>query len=163
MLKQIQRMGQKGFLYLDRWGNAAFGEKCNPMYHLGTLSFYFFYILFGTGIYLYIYFSPDIQLAYERLEYLTHEQWYIGGVMRSLHRYVSDALIVTIFLHVMRGFVMGKYRGFRWYFWITGTIMLWLVFPTGVTGYWLVWDELAQFIAVKTSEWLDWLPLFAGA
>ncbi|MDX8403402.1 MAG: hydrogenase iron-sulfur subunit [Mariprofundaceae bacterium] len=161
MLKQIQNMGQKGFLYLDRWGNAAFGEKCNPMYHLGTLSFYFFYILFITGIYLYIYFSPDIQLAYERLEYLTHEQWYIGGVMRSLHRYVSDALIVTIFLHVMRGFVVGKYRGFRWYFWITGTIMLWLVFPTGVTGYWLVWDELAQFIAVKTSEWLDWLPLFA--
>ncbi|MFQ5344882.1 MAG: cytochrome b N-terminal domain-containing protein [Mariprofundus sp.] len=161
MLESIQHLGQRAFWQLDRWGNAAFGEKCNPMYHLGTLSFYFFYILFGTGIYLYIYFSPDIQLAYERLEYLTVEQWYIGGVMRSLHRYISDALIVTIVLHVTRGFVMAKYKGFRWYFWITGTLMLWLVFPTGVTGYWLVWDELAQFIAVKTSEWLDFLPLFA--
>jgi ferredoxin/coenzyme F420-reducing hydrogenase delta subunit len=30
----------------------------------------------------------------------------------------------------------------------------------GITGYWLVWDKLAQFIAIATTEWFDTLPFF---
>jgi ferredoxin/coenzyme F420-reducing hydrogenase delta subunit len=31
---------------------------------------------------------------------------------------------------------------------------------SGITGYWLIWDRLAQYIAIKTTEWLDWLGIF---
>ena len=31
----------------------------------------------------------------------------------------------------------------------------------GVVGFWLVWDQLAQFSAVASMEWLDWLGVFA--
>jgi coenzyme F420-reducing hydrogenase delta subunit/ferredoxin len=37
---------------------------------------------------------------------------------------------------------------------------LWLVFASGVGGFWLVWDQLAQYSLVATTEWLDALPLF---
>ena len=35
-----------------------------------------------------------------------------------------------------------------------------VLFAAGVSGYWVVWDELAQYVAVATTEWLDTLPLF---
>jgi NAD(P)H-flavin reductase/ferredoxin len=31
----------------------------------------------------------------------------------------------------------------------------------GINGYWLVWDKLAQFVAIASAEWLDALPIFS--
>ena len=30
----------------------------------------------------------------------------------------------------------------------------------GISGYWLVWDRLAQYVAIVSTEWLDHLPFF---
>ncbi|MFQ5582056.1 MAG: cytochrome b N-terminal domain-containing protein, partial [Mariprofundaceae bacterium] len=130
-------------------------------YHLGALSFYFYFIVIGTGIYLFIFYQPSVTGSFDSMEYLSREQWYLGGVMRSLHRYASDALILVMVLHMMREFFLDRYRGARWFSWFTGLPVLLLVFPIGITGYWLVWDQLGQFIAVRSSEWLDWLPVIA--
>jgi len=70
-------------------------------------------------------------------------------------------MVVTMILHMLRRFFNDRYNGGRSFSWITGTPMLWLVFITGLLGYWLVWDQLAQFIAVRTFEWVDWLPIIA--
>ncbi len=39
--------------------------------------------------------------------------------------------------------------------------MIWFVYMSGITGYWLIWDELAQYVALTTTELLDALPFFA--
>jgi coenzyme F420-reducing hydrogenase delta subunit/ferredoxin len=140
--------------------SAAFGSHCNPFHHLGALTIYFFWIVLITGIYLFIFWEMSVYGAYHSVDYLTHEQWYLGGVMRSLHRYASDAAIITILLHMVRELVRDRYRGPRWYSWFTGIPVLWMVFLLGITGYWLVWDELAQYIAIASSELMDWLPIF---
>jgi ferredoxin len=41
--------------------------------------------------------------------------------------------------------------------------VLWFIYAAGVTGYWLVWDMLAQYVAIETAEWLDSLPFFGGS
>jgi ferredoxin/coenzyme F420-reducing hydrogenase delta subunit len=51
--------------------------------------------------------------------------------------------------------------GARWFTWVTGVPLLWFLFAAGISGYWVVWDRLSQYIAVATTEWLDALPLFA--
>ncbi len=48
----------------------------------------------------------------------------------------------------------------RWFTWMTGVPILWLIFVCGITGYWLVWDKLAQYVAMVSTEWLDHLPIF---
>lgn len=138
-----------------------FGQACNPWRHLGGLSVFFFWIILVTGFYLFVVFDTSVQGAYSSSEYLSKEQWYLGGVMRSLHRYASDAFVVVMFLHLVREWVNGRYHSFRWFSWVTGVFLVWLVYASGITGYWLVWDELAQFVAIATAEWLDWLPIFS--
>ena len=80
--------------------------------------------------------------------------------MRSLHRYASDGMILAAVLHMVRNFAFDRYRNFRWFSWYTGIAVLLLVYMAGINGYWLVWDKLAQFIAIATAEWLDYLPIF---
>jgi hypothetical protein len=141
----------------SRW----FAAECNPFHHLGALTIYFFWIILVSGIYLFLFYDTSVSGAWLSLERITHEQWYAGGVMRSLHRYASDAAIITMLLHMSREFLRGRYRGVRWYSWFTGVPLLWLVFIFGITGYWMVWDELAQYVAVSSARLLDWLPVFS--
>ncbi|MDO8597407.1 MAG: cytochrome b N-terminal domain-containing protein, partial [Sulfuricaulis sp.] len=131
-----------------------------PLYHLGALSFFFFWVVTVSGIYIYIFFETSIDGAYRSVEYLTHTQWYLGGVARSLHRYASDAMVITVLLHLAREFALDRYRGVRWYAWITGVLLLWFLYASGISGYWLVWDRLAQYVALVTTEWFDGLGIF---
>ena len=132
------------------------------MNHLGSLTIFFCWIVLISGIWLLIFYRTSVNGAFESLEYLTYEQWYLGGIMRSLHRYASDAAIVTILLHIVREFSHGTYRLKRWFSWSSGLPLVWIVFVFGISGYWLVWDELAQYIAITSSELLDAIPIFTN-
>ncbi len=142
--------------------NRAFGDKLNPFYHLGTISFWQFWLLVGTGLYLYIFAETGINDAYQSVERITHVQWWAGGIMRSIHRYATDGMILTMILHLLRHFAYDRYRGFRSFSWLTGVALIWLVYIAGVNGFMLVWDKLAQFVVIATAEWFDVLPMFNG-
>ena len=138
----------------------AFGQRNNPFVSLGALGWYFYWIVAATGVYLYIFFDTGVTDAYDSVEYMTHDQWYAAGLMRSLHRYASDALVIVIVLHILREFASDRLRGRRFFAWLTGVPLLAFIYICGISGYWLVWDTLAQYIALATTEWLDTLPLF---
>ena len=57
--------------------------------------------------------------AYSSVIALTTKQWWLGGIMRSVHRYASDAMVLTMMLHMLRYFAFNLYHGFRW-FGVTG-------------------------------------------
>ncbi len=147
----------------DRAGDAlesAFGPAANPLSQLGALGWFFYWIVAVSGIYLYVFFDTGVHDAYASVERITHEQWYVGGVMRSLHRYASDALVIVVLAHLLVEWAHDRLRGPRWFAWTTGVALLWLLFAAGITGYWVVWDDLAHYVALATSEWLDALGLF---
>jgi ferredoxin/coenzyme F420-reducing hydrogenase delta subunit len=149
------------FLRLEQVCEKFFGPSLNPFVHLGSLGWFLFWIVTVTGIYIYVFFDTGVTQAYASLEYLSREQWYLGGVMRSLHRYASDGMVVVVALHMLREFSMDRMRGNRWFPWVTGVPLLWFLYACGITGYWLVWDQLAQYVAIATTEWLDSIGIFA--
>ncbi|HTS55091.1 MAG TPA: cytochrome b N-terminal domain-containing protein, partial [Burkholderiales bacterium] len=142
--------------------NAAFGDRLNPFYHLGEITFFLFWIVAASGLYLYAFFKTGVSEAYSSVDRLTAQLW-LGGVVRSLHRYASDAMVVTMVLHLVRHFCFDRYRGLRWLSWVTGVALIWLVYVSGINGFMLPWDRLAQFVTVAGAELLDWLPIFNGA
>jgi ferredoxin/coenzyme F420-reducing hydrogenase delta subunit len=80
--------------------------------------------------------------------------------MRSFHRYASDLMVVSMALHLLREFSLDRYRGVRWFSWFTGVPLVWFLYVSGITGYWLVWDGLAQYVAVVSAGLLDVVPIF---
>lgn len=161
-MKQLQALLQWLFLRAEGLFNSAFGDRINPFYHLGAITFFLFWVVGGTGLYVYIFFETGLSEAYSSVVSLSQDQWYAGGIMRSIHRYASDAMVLTMMLHMLRYFAFNLYHGFRWFSWVTGVMLIWMVYASGINGYMLPWDQLAQYVTVATFEWLDWLPSFGG-
>jgi len=146
---------ERAFVAAERWLDAPFGARANPLRNLGTLAFLLFWVLAATGIYLFIYFDTSVQGAYASIEALTTKQWWLGGVLRSMHRYAADAFVAATLMHLVREWAAGRFRRFRAFSWISGVPLLWLLYASGIVGYWLVWDARAQISALATAEWFD--------
>jgi len=162
VIKLTHRIGQSVFLRLESALNGVFGAALNPLYYLGAITYLMFWIIVVSGFYIYAFYDTGVNDAYNSVEQITNKQWYLGGIMRSLHRYASDGMILFAVLHMLRNFVFDRYRDYRWFSWYTGIFVLWLIYIAGINGYWLPWDGLAQFAAVATAEWLDALPIFSA-
>ncbi len=163
MIARLQALMRWGFMQAEALFNRAFGDRLNPYYHLGSITFFLFWIVSGTGLYLFAFFDTSVSGAYQSVESLTHQQWFAGGIVRSVHRYASDAMVVTMVIHMARYFAFDRLRGFRWFSWVTGVALIWMVYVAGANGYMLPWDQLAQYVTVSSFEWLDWIPMFRGS
>ena len=157
----LKRCVRAVFEMLESGFDAIFGPQLNPLCQLGALGWLLFWIVAGSGIYLYIFFDTGVLQAYQSTDAITHGQWWAGGIMRSFHRYGSDALVLLAVTHLLREFGLDRMRGRRWFAWLTGLALLPFLYVCGITGYWMVWDRLAQYVALTTAQWLDALPIFA--
>jgi quinol-cytochrome oxidoreductase complex cytochrome b subunit len=161
-MKGPQKLAQGAFLAVEGLFNRLFGERLNPFYYLGAIAYFQLWIVVASGLYLYAFFETSVTAAYQSVEQLTHAQPWAGGILRSMHRYASDGMVLAMYLHLARHFVFGHHRGFRWFSWVSGVALLGLVYASGINGYMLPWDGLAQFVVTATTEWLDALPIFNG-
>jgi len=155
MLRQLD----KGFIYLDRLLANWVSSALNPMLHTGAIAVTALFIATVTGILLLIWYKPSVHFAYESLHAMAQSP-YGSGLVRSLHRYSSDAAVFFGLIHALRVFFERRFDGARWLAWVTGAIMMGLLWFIGWTGYWLVWDQRAQSIAVGSAKMLDVLPVF---
>jgi ferredoxin/coenzyme F420-reducing hydrogenase delta subunit len=151
---------RRGFDAVERGLDRLFGPALNPLAQLGALGFFLFWIVAVSGVYLFAVFDTGVENAYASVAWYTTRHWWHAGVMRSFHRYASDLLVVVMALHLAREFSLDRYRGTRWFSWFVGVPIIWFVYVSGITGYWLVWDQLAQYVATTSTELLDWLPIF---
>lgn len=154
-LRALRRVEQT----LDR----AFGAEANPLRQLGALGFASFWIAIASGFYIYIFFDTSVSGAYASVAALHTRQPWAGGWLRSLHRYAADAFVLVTVLHLLAEAVHGRFRGFRWFSWMSGVPLLALLWGAGIVGFWLAWDQRAQWIAVTIAEWLATLPGFGHA
>lgn len=159
----LKALVQWAFLRTEAVFNRLFGERLNPFYYLGAIAYFQLWIVVVSGLYLYAFFETSVTSAYASVEAITHSQPWAGGIMRSLHRYASDGMVLAMALHMARHVTFGHHKGFRWFSWVSGVALLWLVYVSGINGYMLPWDELAQFVVVSSTEWLDAVPIFNGA
>lgn len=150
-----------GFDRLERGLDRMFGADWNPLANLGPLGWFLFWIVTVTGIYLFIFWDTGVDASYDSVQWITQDLWWHAGLSRSLHRYASDLMVLVMLLHLVREWARDRYRGKRWFSWVTGVPVIWFVYLSGITGYWLVWDQLAQYVALTTTELLDALGIFA--
>jgi ferredoxin len=101
-------------------------------------------ILIATGVYITLIYRPGSDVAHTTVEAIS-SNWF-GSLMRSMHRYASDGMIVLIILHIVKMLVSDKFWGQRWLAWTSGWLMLALTWLVGTFGYWLVWDQRAQWM-----------------
>ncbi len=155
----ILRFFERGFLAFDRLLGRALPSEFNPFLNTGAIAVVAFFVAAVTGVILLLWYKPSVVQAYPSVAAMADSPW-TAGLMRSLHRYSSDLCMFFALVHALRLFFERRFVGSRWLAWVTGMLMLGLLWFIGWSGYWLVWDERAQHIAVGTARALDVLPIF---
>ncbi len=153
----IRRLWQRFESSLD----AIFPGGSNPLRNLGAIACLMFAILLLSGIYLYAMFNTSVQGAWQSVDSLSRDQPFVGGWLRSMHRYAADGFMLATLLHLVREWIMGHHSRFRSMTWLTGIPLLGFMYISGIGGFWLNWDRLGQYAAVASAELLDALPLMA--
>ena len=147
-----------------QWAEVALdrlvSSSLNPLYHTGTIAMFSLAVALVTGIYLFLFYRVGTEAAHRSIEEIMAQPWGIGSLMRSLHRYSSDAAMLAAALHGGKMFLNDRFWGARWIGWVSGLSLFALVWVTGATGYWLVWDVQAQVLSLTTARFLDVLPVF---
>lgn len=148
---------------IERAFDRVFGIAANPLRQLGGVAFDLFWLIAATGAFLYVFYDTRADGAYASVQGVTDGAVFGGAFVRSLHRYASDALVVVVVAHLVREWAYGRYRGFRWFSWLSGVPTPWLILAAGGTGFWLVWDSVGLFVATMVAEWFGALPGFDPA
>ena len=158
----VRQAGLKGWQSIERFFDAASGPALNPLRHLGAVAMLAFGLLIGSGIMLYIFLDTSVQGAWQSMDNLRRFPLGLGNLLRGLHHYAADLLMISVVLHLLREWLHSHEKGARYFHWLTGVPLLAFCLVSAIGGFWLVWDQLSHYSALSTAEWLDGLPLLAA-
>jgi len=127
---------------------------------VGWLTFCLFIIEIITGVLLMFYFRPVAEYAYKDMQGL---RAYVSlGLVREMHRWAGHAMVITVWLHMLRVFMTGSYKPPREFNWVIGVFLLVLTLLLSFTGYLLPWDQLAMWAVTVGTNMVGAAP-FIGA
>jgi quinol-cytochrome oxidoreductase complex cytochrome b subunit len=129
-------------------------------YTLGAIPLTLFGVLVVTGLLLTFYYVPSSEQAYASVEQITNEI-YLGWFVRGMHKLSVDLMILFLLFHVIRVFLTRAYRPPGEMKWVSGSIILFVTFAMGFTGYSLVYDNVSYWGMTVVTDMLGNLP-FVG-
>ncbi len=129
----------------------------NYFYCLGGVTFTLFVMQVLTGLLLSIHYNPSEAEAYVSIQRL-QTAVPLGHLLRSIHHWAANLMVVMVTLHMLRVFITGSYKNPRELNWIAGCILLLLTLGFGFTGYLLPWDQKAYWATVVGTNMLGSLP-----
>ncbi|MBF0606216.1 MAG: cytochrome b N-terminal domain-containing protein [Candidatus Magnetobacterium sp. LHC-1] len=118
---------------------------------LGLMAFFLFVIVIGTGIFLMTYYNPSIENAFKSVKNINFVV-FGGKVMRNLHKWAGEGMIIFVLLHMARVFFTGSYKSGRQFNWVIGIVLLILTYVINLTGYLLPWDQLSYWAMVIVAN-----------
>ncbi|MBE9543655.1 MAG: cytochrome b N-terminal domain-containing protein, partial [Proteobacteria bacterium] len=95
--------------------------------------------------------------AYASILYLQNTVLF-GQLIRNLHHWSGNALLLVVFLHFLRVFFTGAFHAPRQFNWIIGLAMFLLVLGSNFSGYLLPWDQLAFWAITICTGMLEYIP-----
>lgn len=124
---------------------------------LGGLAILMVMILAITGVMLMFVYTPTPQTAYNDILTLQTQVWY-GQLIRNLHHWSGNLMVIVVFLHLLRVFFTGGFRTPREFNWVLGLVSFLLVIGANFTGYLLPWDQLAFWAVTVGASLLSYIP-----
>ena len=113
-------------------------------YVWGSTLTFVFAVQVITGFFLWAAYSPSTLTAWESVYYIQHVMKY-GALVRGIHHFAAQAMMILLGLHFMQVIIAGAYRAPREVnFWL-GLVLMQIVLGLSLTGYLLPWDQKGYY------------------
>jgi quinol-cytochrome oxidoreductase complex cytochrome b subunit len=149
--KRVGKITRNFFLHIHSTRVHLHSMKPTYTFGLGIILGFLFLIMIFTGVILMVYYTPSVETAYQSVKDIV----YIvpgGRIIRNMHRWASQGMIIVVFLHLLRVFYTGSYLGNRSLNWVIGVVMLIITLLSNFSGYLLPWDQLAYWAVTIGSN-----------
>jgi quinol---cytochrome c reductase cytochrome b subunit, bacillus type len=124
-------------------------------YCFGGMVFILITFQLVTGVLLSLYYVPDASgnpaASYQSVQFIMSSV-YLGWLMRGIHFWGANLLIVMVVLHMSRVYWTGSYRAPRELNWMVGVAMMFIILVFSLTGYLLPWDTKAYWATSVTIK-----------
>nr|YP_010326841.1 cytochrome b [Xanthodes intersepta]UNP54087.1 cytochrome b [Xanthodes intersepta] len=108
-----------------------------------------------TGLFLTMYYTANIEMAFYSVNYICRNVNY-GWLIRTLHANGASFFFICIYLHIGRGMY---YESFNLkYTWMVGVMILFLLMGTAFMGYVLPWGQMSFWGATVITNLLSAIP-----
>ncbi|MEN8202518.1 MAG: cytochrome b N-terminal domain-containing protein [Bacteroidota bacterium] len=159
--QRVGRITRNFFLHIHATRVHIHSMKPTYTFGLGIILGFLFLIMIFTGVILMIYYTPSVETAYQSVKNIVNIV--PGGrIIRNMHRWASQGMVIVVFLHLVRVFYTGSYLGNRSLNWVIGVVLLIITLLSNFSGYLLPWDQLAYWavtigsnIAASAREFTD--------
>nr|YP_009141054.1 cytochrome b [Euproctis pseudoconspersa]AID49018.1 cytochrome b [Euproctis pseudoconspersa] len=124
-------------------------------WNFGSLLAFCLIIQILTGLFLTMYYTANIELAFYSVNYICRNVNY-GWLIRTLHANGASLFFICIYLHIGRGIY---YESFNLkHTWMIGVMILFLLMATAFMGYVLPWGQMSFWGATVITNLLSAIP-----
>ncbi|MFQ5720492.1 MAG: cytochrome b N-terminal domain-containing protein [Acidobacteriota bacterium] len=155
---RVMMVMENVFLHLHSTKSRRRNLEISSTYYLGGLSVTLFAVLVSSGLLLMLYYHPSVPQAYwdmKELQFVVSN----GVFLRNIHRWAAHAMVLIVFLHMLRVFYHKAYLPPRQFNWVVGVVLFLITLLLSYTGYLLPWDQLAYWAVSVGTNMVKATPL----
>jgi ubiquinol-cytochrome c reductase cytochrome b subunit len=124
----------------------------------GSLALVLVTLLFLSGAFMAFYYSPAPGAAYDSVDYALFSVPF-GEMIRGVHFYAWNLLLIVLGLHMARAFLFGAYKAPRQLTWVSGVMIMLIVPAFIITGDLLPWDQKGYWSTHVRTGIISSVPL----
>lgn len=132
-------------------------SNLNYLWGFGSLLGLILGIQLGSGIFLAMHYTANIDLAFISVEHIMRDVNY-GWLLRYIHANGASFFFIVVFLHVGRGLYHGSYAKPRQLLWTIGVLILVAMMATAFIGYVLPWGQMSFWGATVITNLFSAVP-----
>ena len=134
-------------------------KKINFLWALGVVLAVMFTLLIITGIFLLMYYKPDVNLAFDSVNYTIMQEVAYGWLFRHMHGVAASVIFLVIYIHMFTAIYYGSYKKGREMIWISGMLLFMTFSAEGFSGYMLPWGQMSYWAAMVITNLFGGIPV----
>ena len=153
-----QRLGVKKLLQVmmtEYW----VPKNINFLWAMGVLLLTLFTLLVVSGLFLLMYYKPDVNMAFYSVNYTIMQEVDYGWLWRHIHAVAASMVFVIIYIHMFVAIYYGSYKKGREMVWIGGMLLFVVFSAEAFSGYMLPWGQMSYWAATVITNLFGGIPL----
>ena len=131
-------------------------KDINFLWAMGMILAVTFGLLLVSGIFLLMYYQPNIHTAFDSVNYTIMKEVEFGWLWRHIHGVAASVVFLIIYIHMFTGIYYGSYKKGREMIWISGMLLFVTFSAEAFSGYMLPWGQMSYWAGMVITN------LFAG-
>ncbi len=127
-------------------------KNINFLWAMGMILATTFGILLISGIFLLMYYKPDVKLAFDSVNYTIMDEVGYGWLWRHIHGVAASVVFLIIYIHMFTGIYYGSYKRGRELIWLSGMLLFVTFSAEAFSGYMLPWGQMSYWAGMVITN-----------